>query len=122
MLKRKICIALSLIMGLCSLGITGCGKSQKKEMAKVYENQIALPTEVLNVAAFTTDKNNIYILVKTTMLYRKVQKLRNYLNFSLMLPTMNGHYQRLTTMAKLNIYWGLLIRRIKLNCSIAKLI
>lgn len=62
MLKRKICIALSLIMGLCSLGITGCGKSQKKEMAKVYENQIALPTEVLNVAAFTTDKNSIYIL------------------------------------------------------------
>ena len=60
MLKRKICIALSLIMGLCSLGITGCGKSQKKEMAKVYENQIALPTEVLNVAAFTTDKNSIY--------------------------------------------------------------
>ena len=60
--------------------------------------------------------------IKTNMLYRKVQKLRNYLNFLPMLPTMNGHYQRLTTMIKLNIYWGLQIRRIKLNCSIAKLI
>lgn len=62
MLKRKICIVLSLIMGLCSLGITGCGKSPKEEMAKVYENQIALPTEVSNVAAFTTDRDSICIL------------------------------------------------------------
>ena len=61
--NRKICIGLSLIMMLCTTGITGCGKSKKEDdIAKVYENQVALPNEVSSVAAFTTDKNSIYIL------------------------------------------------------------
>ena len=60
--NRKICIGLSLIMMLCTTGITGCGKSKKEDdIAKVYENQVALPNEVSSVAAFTTDKNSIYI-------------------------------------------------------------
>ncbi|SDY28272.1 hypothetical protein [Lachnobacterium bovis] len=60
--NRKICIGLSLIMMLCTTGITGCGKSKKEDdIAKIYENQVALPNEVSSVAAFTTDKNSIYI-------------------------------------------------------------
>ncbi|SFG01647.1 ABC-type glycerol-3-phosphate transport system, substrate-binding protein [Lachnospiraceae bacterium C7] len=63
MKNKLLSIGLSVILAICSVGITGCGKTKKDEkISKVYENYVALPNEISSVAAFTTDKDNIYIL------------------------------------------------------------